>query len=249
MEWNDTALVLQTGQFREADLWVRLFSQSRGVFTAFAFGGSRSRRRFCGCLDVFNVLSCRCKTTAYGKYINLEEAVLLRGTQRLRTDWARMGLAANCARFTEALGIGSESAAGAYAVFIDILCLLEDPAPLPVLLPLLFRLRMASEIGFAPNLHQCALCGKALQGDSLFLVNEGLVRCGECGSGQAAYTVPLPAAGLALLRAIQQQSPLLWGRYALSLPVAERRACARAIDGFVQYHLGIAWEEGRFRKV
>jgi DNA repair protein RecO (recombination protein O) len=249
MEWNDTALVLQTGQFREADLWVRLFSQSRGVFTAFAFGGSRSRRRFCGCLDVFNVLSCRCKTTAYGKYVNLEEAVLLRAPQRLRTDWSRMGLAVNCARFAEALGIGSDSAAGAYAVFIDLLRLLEGSAPLPVLLPLFFRLRMASEIGFAPALHQCAACGKAVQGAALFLVNEGLVRCEECGGGSSPYAVPLPAAGLALLQAVQQQSPTVWGRYALSLPIAERRACARAIDGFVQYHLGIAWEEGRFRKV
>lgn len=56
MEWTDTALVLHVGRFREADLWVRLLAPGQGLVTAFAFGGSKSRRRFTGCLDVFNLI-------------------------------------------------------------------------------------------------------------------------------------------------------------------------------------------------
>ena len=46
MENTEEALILTVGRFREADMWVRLFSPGRGAFTAFAFGGSRSKRRF-----------------------------------------------------------------------------------------------------------------------------------------------------------------------------------------------------------
>ena len=54
MEWSDTALVLGVGRFRESDLWLRMLTRRHGIVSAFAFGGSRSRKRFCGCLDLFN---------------------------------------------------------------------------------------------------------------------------------------------------------------------------------------------------
>ena len=54
MQWTDDALVLRIGKFREADMWVRFLARDKGLVTAFAFGGSRSRRRFTGCLDAFN---------------------------------------------------------------------------------------------------------------------------------------------------------------------------------------------------
>ncbi|MFH1968727.1 MAG: recombination protein O N-terminal domain-containing protein, partial [Verrucomicrobiota bacterium] len=51
MEFSEKVLVLRVGTFREADCWVRFFSPTHGLLTAFAFGGRRSRKRFCGCLD------------------------------------------------------------------------------------------------------------------------------------------------------------------------------------------------------
>ena len=45
MQWTDEAVVLRIGKFRETDLWVRFLSREKGLVTAFAFGGSRSRRR------------------------------------------------------------------------------------------------------------------------------------------------------------------------------------------------------------
>lgn len=79
MEWADQAVVLRIGHFRESDLWLKLLCRGRGLLTLFAFGGSRSRRRFCGCLDVLNTLQCRVKTSGRENFLNLEEAVLLSG--------------------------------------------------------------------------------------------------------------------------------------------------------------------------
>ncbi len=47
-EWIDYALVLRIGHFRENDLWLKLLCRKRGLLTLFAFGGSKSKRRFCG---------------------------------------------------------------------------------------------------------------------------------------------------------------------------------------------------------
>lgn len=42
MEYSDKALILAVKRFREIDAWVRLLSPTRGVYTAFAFGGSKA---------------------------------------------------------------------------------------------------------------------------------------------------------------------------------------------------------------
>ena len=173
MEWTDQALVLRMGAFRESDLWLRLLCREHGLLTLFAFGGSRSRRRFCGCLDVLNSLQCRVRSSKDGRFLNLEEAALLQGTRLLRRNWRRMGLAANCLRFVEAMGVGEDAAEEAFLLVEDLRALLEAEKAPPVLLPLYFRLRLAGALGFAPNLGQCGRCGRSIGGDALFVVDEG----------------------------------------------------------------------------
>ena len=251
MEWSDQAVVLRIGHFRESDLWLKLLCRKRGLLTLFAFGGSRSRRRFCGCLDVLNTLQCRVRVSGRGNFLNLEEAALLSGPQRLRGNWQRLGLAANCLRFVEALGVNEEGAEESFALLQDLCRVLEEQDRLPALLPLFFRLRLAGALGFAPNLAYCGACGAPLTDRALFAVDEGQMRCAACRAKAALpatrYGVELSPAGLDLLRRVQQEFPSAWP--VEDGPSPDRRACARAIDGFVQYHLGLAWEGGYFRRV
>lgn len=250
-EWQDEAVVLRMGHFRESDLWLRLLCRGRGALTLFAFGASRSRRRFCGCLDVFNTLQCRVRVSGRGDFLNLEEAALLRAPRSLRADWRRMGLAANCLRFLEALGVDGEAAPESFALLEDLREMLEAGRPVPALLALFFRLRLAGALGFAPNLGQCGLCGAEVEERASFVVDEGLLLCPRCRAerplAETRYCVEVTRRGLDVLRAVQQTFPSAWP--AEALPAPERRACARLIDGFVQYHLGLAWENGRFRRV
>jgi len=248
MEWTDKALVLHVGRFREADMWVRLLTRRQGVLTAFAFGGSRSRRRFCGCLDIGNSILCRVKSTRSAGYLALQEASLLLGLRRLRTDGQRLGLAMNCLRFLELLDVQGEETQGAFALAEDLLRLLEGESPPSPLLALLFRLRIASEQGFAPFLQGCVRCGRqARTGDDWqFLLDRGGLLCPDCRV-TGSYALDLAFASLDFLRTVQKSAPLLWD--ASRLYPAERRQCGRVVDAFVQYHLGIAWEEGRFRRV
>ncbi len=253
MEWNDTALVLHVGRFKESDMWVRLLFEHHGLVTAFAFGGSRSRRRFCGCLDVLNTVTCRVKTTRQGQYMALEEGVLKKGPDVLRTQWDRLGMAMNCVKFLEVFGVAREGAKASFSLMQNILDVFEKPKLAHNLYPLLFRLRMASEQGFAPDFAVCALCGSSLQAQGgVFHMDEGNTHCISCAQRHGkefayAYTLSLAAKSLEFLRKVQFNPPNTWD--VLDLHFKERQDCCRAIDGFVQFHLGIAFDEGRFKKI
>jgi len=246
-EWTDTVLVLQMGTFREADLWVRLLAQAQGLLTAFAFGASRSRRRFTGCLDTFNRIRVRARTSRDGRFLNLEEATLLHGPSRLRTDWHRQGMATNCVRFLEALGVPPDAPGPAFSLLCSLLDVLEQDKPVPDALPLLFRFRLASDQGYAPNLHLCSACGRQLTG-AFILISEGLAVCPSCrakGTGRGLTDLALGPEALDVLCKVQEYSPDLWGASALTPD--QWRQTGRFIDAFVRYHLGLEWAHGRFR--
>lgn len=211
MEFSEQVLIVRTGRFREADLWVRFLSPTRGLLTAFAFGGCRSRKRFCGCLDLFNRSLLRVKSTRGGQYLSLQEGTLLRGPDRLRRDWPRFGAAVNCLKFLEALGCGPEGAAATHQLVEDVLELLEGGGPVPDMLPVLFRLRLAAEQGYAPRLDSCATCGADLThvAGAAFLVQEGAAQCDACAP-LPGPRVRVEREALDVLLFVQENSPLLW---------------------------------------
>lgn len=249
-EWIDDVVVLRTGRFREFDIWLRALCRRHGLLTLFAFGGSRSRRRFCGCLDTLNTLHCRVRRGGRAGYYNLEEATLLSGPAGLRGNWQHMGMAANCLRFVEAIGIDESGAGRAFELVEDIRALLESGTDLPPLLPQCFRMALAATQGFAVNPSRCGICGAVLGGSAFFVVEDGLLACPQCGAGSvpsARHAVPLSGSGLFFLQSVQASLPSEWPKTALS--GNDRRSLAISIDGFVRYHLGLAWEDGHFRRV
>jgi DNA repair protein RecO (recombination protein O) len=52
---------------------------------------------------------------------------------------------------------------------------------------------------------------------------------------------------LAALFAVQRALPEDWN--ALALSPADWRSCVRFADAFVQFHLGLSWERGHFRRL
>ncbi len=240
-------MVLRTGRFREADLWVRFLSPSKGMVTAFAFGACRSRRRFGGCLEPLNHVLATVTASKCGEYLYMEEGTLLSCPVRLRKDWGRMGLVANCIKFVEAMGIGHEGAAEAYRVLCDTLKLLETAQSVPEMLPLLFRTRFAFDHGYKVDPLHCAHCGSPLAHAPYvsFLPREGVMLCHRHAGGERGIVLSCEA--LDAVRFVQETPPPEWSTIPLSLP--GRKLWGRAMDAFIQHHVGLVWEKGRFRKV
>ena len=250
MESTEKALVLKVGRFREVDAWVRLFSPRKGIFNAFAFGGSVSRRRFLGCLDPFNLVSFKIKSQgAAGAYTYLLEGSLITSHPQLRKDTERLGMAVNCLKFLEAAHLGVSGSEGAYALLLDTLAALDKSGNPSRLLPLFFRARMAFDQGFRPELETCACCGAALDSSvcAQLLVEQGRLHCGVCRQWGKGANVLLGGESLDILRAICSGTPGQWA----DLPVSSRARmeCGRALDLFVEHHLGLTWDHGSFRRI
>ena len=253
MEFTDRVLILHVGRFRETDLWVRFLSPKRGIMSAFAFGGSRSRRRFSGCLDLFNEVFFSIKTTRNGLYSALQEGVLVRAPRRLRADWRRLGVAVNCAKFVESFGIAQDGAEKAHTALTELLEILEHDTLPPVNLPLLFRAKIAFDQGYAMDAARCFRCGAALTDSPQagFSVREGGFFCALCMQGeQAGKFLSLGHETLDALALVQEYSPLHWSTGSLHFfESRSQRDFARIVDAFIEHHIGLRWHNNRFIRI
>ncbi len=253
MEFVEEALVLQVGRFREADLWVRFFSPSRGVLTGFAFGGAKSRRRFCGCLDPLNRLLVRASSDRLGRYLNLHEATLVRGLDRLRRDWRRYGQAMNCMRFVQAVAVAPDGSRETYQLAVSAVNALEDLAgDAHPAFPMFFRARLAHQQGYGPELAECARCRRPVVEASSrarvrFLAAQGRALCPRCRPEPGVAALEVSAEAVRLLERVRASEPAAWPDLATN--DAASRECSLLVDRFVAYHLGLAWDKGDFRRV
>ncbi|WP_338666750.1 DNA repair protein RecO [Pseudodesulfovibrio methanolicus] len=252
MSATEKALVLKTGRFREADVWVRLLTPSRGVFNGFAFGGSRSRRRFVGCLDPLSHVLFTIGTNKTGTYTVLEEGSLLHNFPAVRKDPAKTGLAVNCVKFVEAVEIDPNDAKPAYALLLETLHMLDESGGGSDFTPWLFRAKLAFEMGFTPDFLACGVCGRPLDCECghRFGVERGQVACRTClsdGKPLEGLARPISAGVLRALDWIQHSRPSDWATVTMDGEV--RRQVSQLIELFVAYHLGLSWEGGMYKKV
>ena len=265
MEFTEKALVLKVGRFRENDVWVKLFCAGRGLITAFAFGGSRSRRRFCGCLDQLVLANFRVGSSRRGSYHILQEGVLLDGYPGLRRDTRKLGLVAHCLKFVEAVQVDPQGARPVFDLLLETLATLESGVVGAEMLPLLFKAKLTFEQGLAPDLTLCVRCGRPAwdheglnhagqsyaanecvdEGQRLaFSVERGGLVCSLCDDTKVES---LCLGSVRVLEWIGKSRPADWPRLALEPDM--RRELGRVVDRFVAWHLGLHWENGTYRKI
>ena len=196
-------------------------------------------------MDSYNTSAARMASSKNGQFLNLQETTLLEQYQRLRTDFKRQGMAANCIRFVEALGVSPEDSEKIFLLTKSMLHLLNSVENAFAMLPILFRLRIVAEQGYLLDPKICPKCGKILEENSVFLVSEGYFTCLSCK--------PLGAMGLNasretldILSDIQEYSPEYWVLHAADSAIF--RELGRIIDAHIRYHVGLEWNDGSFRR-
>ena len=244
---GEHVLVLRVGTFREIDCWVRFFSPLRGMETAFAFGGRRSRRRFPGCLDNFNHLRVDLQAPRSGRYLALSEGTLVHRFARLQDDMRTLGMAVNCIKFLEAAHIGPDQASSVFDLVLKTLHVLDEYEEIPASFPLFFRSRLTCTYGYTPDVDYCGLCHRPLTDNACgaFSWQEGYALCEQC---MKMRTPSRACTGIDLrrLKMLMLGDPQVWVEQ--GWPAAEDRALWQALDMFVEYHSGLRWDGGRFRR-
>lgn len=172
-------IVLRTIPFGEADLIVTYITESHGIIKTFAKSPRKTRSRFGSSLEPLT----HSKIAFWGK----EDASLPRLTQSdiihsfssLRNSLKCFLPAAEMVELTLSFVAERDTGSEVYALLMNTLLALEEGCDTR-LLPLCYKVKLLSIVGYLPGLDGCGRCGKG--GDDFYL-SHGTVLCRECSLG------------------------------------------------------------------
>lgn len=153
------------------------------------------------CYDEFTV------SVKKGRYF-LKEATLIENFYSLREDIERLALAQYVAEVTETVCVEEMADNDLLALALNTLYMLSSTERTVYHIKACFEMRLASLIGFMPQLGECAICQKK-EDDPLFLdIPGGTLLCSECAlnSDKGSVTALSPDV-LGALRYITSASP------------------------------------------
>ncbi|MGL4722677.1 MAG: DNA repair protein RecO [Desulfovibrionaceae bacterium] len=243
------ASILRIKLLREIDFSLKIFSKEYGFFTVYAFGGAKSKKRFIGCLDIFNRIEYVLLPSKSKDYISLQEAKLLQGTQELRKKVEFYGMLQNCSSFLEisypVLGLNNIAI---YTLFTSLLDVFESTEKLSPFFPLYFRIKLTMMLGYMPVVDSCLVCKTLLSEikTPYFSVEKGGLLCSFCKEDSSAIKL-LSKETLFFLEYIRYTNPFDWITMFFSLQ--SKQECFALMEDFILYHLGISWEKGYFKRL
>ncbi len=204
-EERTPAIVLRTRVHGESDKIVTFLTQDWGKITGIAKGAKRSRRRFVNVLEPFTHIRLRFRPSRSDELAFILGCELVQTFRRPSQDIHRFALASYMVELTDVMVAGREAGQEIYTLLLHGLVSLEESSPLPALFLPAFELRLLVEVGYAPNLSSCCICGTSLplrttDGPTLpFSPSLGGLLCPQCDA-QGGATFRLTPETLSLLQ-------------------------------------------------
>ena len=161
-EERTSAIVLRTRVHGESDKIVTFLTQDWGKITGIAKGAKRSRRRFVNVLEPFTHIRLRFRPSRSDELAFILGCELVQTFRRPSQDIHRFALASYMVELTDVMVAGREAGQEIYTLLLHGLVSLEEVSPLPALFLSAFELRLLVEVGYAPNLSSCCVCGTSL---------------------------------------------------------------------------------------
>lgn len=161
-EERTPAIVLRTRVHGESDKIVTFLTQDWGKITGIAKGAKRSRRRFVNVLEPFTHIRLRFRPSRSDELAFILGCELVQAFRRPSQDIHRFALASYMVELTDVMVAGREAGQEIYTLLLHGLVSLEESSPLPALFLPAFELRLLVEVGYAPNLSSCCVCGTSL---------------------------------------------------------------------------------------
>jgi len=179
------ALLVRSVDYRETDRIVTLLTTGLGKVGAVAYGARRSKKRFPGALQPFQLLSVVLKTRRTGDLYELAEAEVVESYGAIPADPKRHACAVYGLELAREVTPDAEPDPRTVRALVRFFRSIErDGAEMSTMASVL--LTLLTHAGFAPALDRCAVCGRpAPRGKAgHFDASRGIV-CSSCGgSGQ-----------------------------------------------------------------
>jgi DNA repair protein RecO (recombination protein O) len=223
-------IVLRTYMLGETSKVVVCYTRDYGKVRLVAKGARKGGGKFGAALEPFTVSGVVFYLRERRGLSLLSQAEIVRDFPAIRRDLVRQAYAG---AVVELLDLLVTEQSPDRALFDLTVRTLEDMAAASPesLDPALWRfeLRMASALGYAPELDACVSCGRPLAADARFSVRHGGVVCGLCGAGAEEGSVG--GEGVAVLRRL-----LRTDEDVTDLGGVDRDGVGQALTGFLATH-------------
>lgn len=228
---RSATVVLRSVAYGDADRVVTLLTDAFGKVAVMARGARRSQKRFGGALEPYALIEAELALGRGSGLGRLAEARVVRVFPGVLADLSKMTVAAAGLELVrEAIGERDAPDPRLLPSVVRFFELVEASAGDEVRLA--FTARLLALLGSSPNLEGCGRCGKPAPPGKAALFDPalGALVCRACGGGRIKLSGALRArlAGAATRR---------WDAIATE-PWEELAAAQRAVEGFLDHHLG-----------
>jgi DNA repair protein RecO (recombination protein O) len=232
------AILLRRVDFGDSDLILTFLSLTRGKISLIAKSARKSRKRFCGTLDLFSAFELVC-STGRGRLPVLQESTITHPFCHIRSDFKKTAYASY---FVEIINNWMEPDVAQPHAFDLLYQVLDrlDRSDLPdETLSIVFQMTLLMICGFSPNFSTCCRCHTdmdCLNGRRIGInFARGGLLCAACN----AAVSPMITLSRGTIKQLQWMGCGNWNK------IARARFSARSIqeslgflEAFVPYHLG-----------
>jgi DNA repair protein RecO (recombination protein O) len=169
------AIVLRTYPLREADLLVTLFTRAEGKVHGVARSAKRSKRRFGGALEPLTYVRAFYQDRERRELARLDSCEVLESPLASRMTYPRVVALSHVAELLDELLPEREPNDAVFRLVLAVLAVMHGPELwLPVTY---FELWMTRLMGYLPELSECIVCGRSLNGNRAFFhaLSDGLM--------------------------------------------------------------------------
>src|SRR5579864_133355 len=172
------AIVLRTYPLREADLLVTFFTRIEGKVRGVARAAKKSRKRFGGALEPLTFVRAFYEDRERQELARLDAFEVLESPLASEVSYSRAVALAHIAELLDELLPEREANDAVFRLTLSVLSRLRGPE---IWMPITyFELWMTRLVGFLPDLSECVVCGRTLNGSRAFFhaLSDGLM-CSE----------------------------------------------------------------------
>jgi DNA repair protein RecO (recombination protein O) len=160
------AIVLRTYPLREADLLVTFFTRTEGKVRGVARSAKKSKRRFGGALEPMTYVRAFYDVRERQELARLDSCEVLESPMAQQVTYARAAALAHLAELLDELLPDHEANDAVFRLTLSVLHVLTGEE---IWMPITyFELWMTRLVGFLPELTECIVCGKNLNGSRAY---------------------------------------------------------------------------------
>jgi len=160
------AIELRTYPLREADLLVTLFTRAEGKMHGVARSAKKSKRRFGGALEPLTYVRAFYDVRERRELARLDSCEVLESPMASEVSYARAVALGHIAELLDELLPDHEANDAIFRLTLSVLHVLTGPE---VWMPVTyFDLWLTRLVGFLPELDECVVCGRNLNGSRAY---------------------------------------------------------------------------------